>query len=457
MKKKRKLKKYVLFNTINTIIILFFAFFYGYRLVHYYLEEHGKKSTEDVLLVDELLKHISMIDKSNGLIDEEDGNYTYKGISKDNYIKYSGRLFRIISIDSDKNMTVIADSSETIFMPSDTEYKDGYFKEWLNPVEEKKYTGVYLNSLNKPYEHLTKVTSCSDKVNDLENITCNEKDDSAYVSLLSLDDYKKIGGANSYLNNKEDYFLISQNDNNYHWYVASDGGINATTKVNDEHGVRPVITLRNDTLVYSGNGRKNNPYIIEKNKVTDLVSANVSEYVTYNGYTWKIIEREEDKVKVVLDGYIKGNEEDIVKKYGTSNVYSYTKDTIGYYLNHDFYLSLEDKSLIIKTPFYNGAFSEYTKFNYQNIYNTSVNSYIGLPNYGELYVNEYENIFLNTRPYGIDTKITYSINENKILYTNYVTSELKIRPVIYLKNTTILSGDGSSDNPYVLEVLKDEQ
>lgn len=454
--KKRKLKKYVLFNTINTIIILFFVCFYGYRLVYYYLEAHGKKTDEDILLVDELLKHVSMIDKSNGLVEEDDNTYTYKGNSKNNYVKYSGRMFRIIGIDENKNMTLISDNSETIFMPGAVEYKDSYFKEWLNSVEDKKNTGIYLNTLDNPDEYLEKVSSCYDKVNDLENITCEDKDNSEYITLLSLSDYKAIGGANSYLNNKEDYFLVSQNDSNYYWYVAADGGINVGNKVNDEHGVRVVIKLRNSTLTYAGNGAKSNPYIIEKKEVKYLVNSNVSEYVNYSDYTWRIIGKDEEKVKVVLDGYLKTDEEDLTKKYGTTNAYSLTKNTIGYYLNNDFYKSLKDTSLIVKTQFYNGAFSDYTKFNYQNIYNTNLNCYVGLLNYGDLYLTEYPDIFLNTRPYGIDNKIIYTINENQLLYTNYVSSELKIRPVIYLKNANILSGYGSKEMPYVLEVLKDE-
>lgn len=454
--KKRKLKKQVLFNTINTIIILFFIFFYGYRLVHYYLEENGKKKNEVVLLVDELLKHVSMIDKANGLIEEEDGTHIYKGNTKNNYVRYSGRLFRIIDLDKENNIRMVADTSETLFMPGMVSFNEGYFKEWLNKIDDKKHSGIYIDTLNKPDEYLEKVNSCVDKINDLENITCNEKDDSLYVSLLSLNDYKVIGGANSYLNNNDDYFLLSQNDDNYSWYVASDGGINIGNKFNEQHGVRPVITLRNSTLVYGGSGYKSNPYIIEKNKVNELVNADISSYVTYNDYVWKIIGKDEEKVKVVLDGYLKDGEEDIVKKYGSSNTFSLTKNTIGYYLNNDFYKSLEDKSLIVKSTFYNGAFSDYSKFNYQNIYNSSLDCYVGLLNYGDLYINEYDNIFINTRPYGIDTKITYTINDNKLLYTNYVNKDLKVRPVIYLKNTGILSGNGSKDLPYVLEVLKDE-
>ena len=454
--KKRKLKKYVLFNTINTIIILFFVCFYGYRLVYYYKAEHGKKANEDVLLVDELLKHVSMIDKSNGLVEEEDKTHLYKGTVKNNYVKYSGRLFRIVGIDEDNNITLVSDSSETLFMPGATEYKDSYFKEWLNPIQDKKNTGIYLNTLNKPDEYLEKVSTCYDKVNDLENITCKDTDNSEYITLLSLNDYKTAGGANSYLNNAEDYFLVSQNADNYYWYVASDGGIQVGNKVNDEHGVRVVIKLRNSTIAYGGSGYKSNPYIIEKKTTKDLVNADISSYVTYNDYTWRIIGRDEEKVKVVLDGYLKDGEEDITKKYGSSNVFSNAKNTIGYYLNNDFYKSLKDTSLIVKTAFYNGAFSEYTKFNYQNVYNTSVNCYVGLLNYGDLYLNEYPDIYLNTRPYGIDTKIIYTVNENQLLYTDYVSSELKIRPVIYLKNANIVSGNGNKEMPYVVEVLKDE-
>ncbi len=451
MTKKRKIKKQLIFNIINTLIILFFVCFYVGRLLYYYLEAEKKKNTNvDIALVDKLLDNISMIDVNNGLIDNEDGTYTYKGDSKYNYVKYSGRLFRVISIDEDKNMAMISETGETILMPGVEEYQNSYLSQWLNEVDEKAKTGIYLNTLNKPYEYLSDVITCLDKINSLDEISCNNTFTSK-VTLLSLADYKNVGGVNSFLNNGEDFFLSSQDDTNHFWYVASDGGISIGNLMNETHSIRPVLNLRNSTLFYSGAGTRTNPYIIENKEVTNLREASVSEYVKFSDYTWQIIEKDDDKVKLAMNGYITEDNKNVLKSFGTSNTFSLKSGNIGYYLNNDFYNSLKDNKLIVESAFYYGKYTKYASFNYQDTYSNSINCYVGLLNIGDLYVNKYPNTFLLTRPYG-DNNIVYTINDNNLFFIDYVTSKLNIRPAIYISNTNILSGDGTDDNPYMLEV-----
>ncbi|HPE14988.1 MAG TPA: hypothetical protein PLT65_04055 [Bacilli bacterium] len=455
MTKKRKIKKQLIFNIINTLIILFFVCFYVGRLLYYYLEAEKKKNTNvDIALVDKLLDNISMIDVNNGLIDNEDGTYTYKGDSKYNYVKYSGRLFRVISIDEDKNMAMISETGETILMPGVEEYQNSYMNDWLNENDDKANTGIYFNTLNTPYEYLEDTTSCLDKVNTIEKITCEETK-SYKVTLLSLSDYKRAGGADSYLSNGEDFFLVTQNDTNHYWYVASDGGLSLGKLMNETHGIRSVITLMSSTIIYGGSGSESDPFIIEKTKVDTLTDASIKDYVTFSNYKWQIIGKTEDKVKLVMDGYITEDKKEIATKYGTSNNFSTKAGNIGHYLNNDFYNSLSNKELIVESTFYYGKYSKYANFNYQDIYSNSVNCYVGLLNIGDLYINKYKNTFLMTRPYG-DTDIIYVINDNNLFFTDYVTNEHSIRPVIYLGNINIASGNGTENSPYTLEVLTDE-
>lgn len=455
-KKSKRLKKQLLFKVINTAIILFFVFFYGGRLIYYYLQENGKKDENiAIALVDELIKKVSLIDQTNGLVDNKDGSYTYKGKTTQNYVKYSGRIFRIIGIDKDKNITMITEETQTVLMPGVNDYKTSYLRDWLELNEEKTNTGLFMLTLNNPYEFLEKTNTCLDKIDNIEKITCEHAYQEDYITLLSLNDYKQIGGSDSYLNNKGDYFLLTQTSDNKHWYVAADGGISIGNLMNETHGIRPVITIRNSTIVYQGNGTKDNPYIIENTKALELTQASISEYVSFSGYNWQIIGKDNDKVKLILSGYIKENDNEISLKYGTNNSYSLNINTIGYYLNNDFYDSLTNKELLLKTKHYYGKFTKYANFNYQDIYKNSIDAYVGLPSVGDLYINQYNNIFLSTRPYG-DINIIYTINDNGNFFTDYVTNEQKIRPVIYLKRTNIKSGDGTFKTPYQLVVTSNE-
>ncbi len=456
---EKKLNKWKVIMLINTVVILFFVLFYSYRLYHFWSLQMNSK--EDVkLLVDSLLQNISYIDQTTGLIDNNDGTYTYKGDTKYNYIKYSGRMFRILSIDKNKNMKIVLENSDVLFGQDLAEsYNDTLIQQWLNDYEISN-GGIYYNTLNNQDVYLTKNTICVDKIDDVENITCETTDKTNYVSMLSLNDYKIAGGASSFLNNGESFWLLSRNSVNKLWNVATDGGLNIQEKLNSFYGVRPVVTLKSTTAVYKGNGTEENPYLIEnpKAKTEFLMDTNIGDYVTYSGYTWKIIDRSVEKVKLALDGYIKVDDKEVLKSYNSKvNTMENKQGTLTYYLNNDFYNSLENNDLIETSTWYYGKITDYSTYKYTDLYSNSVDLKVGTLKLDDLYANEYGDIFLSSRPYG-DDNLIYTINEENKVFVNFVTAELKVRPVINIAGSAILdSGKGTINKPYVLEVLEDEQ
>lgn len=98
------------------LYFIIIALFYTFRLVKYYLKENGHKDADTTtLLVDELIKKQSYVDQTKGLVHDKNASiYRYIGKVEDNYLEYSGILFRIVGIDKDNNIKAISDSNLTL-------------------------------------------------------------------------------------------------------------------------------------------------------------------------------------------------------------------------------------------------------------------------------------------------------------------------------------------------------
>ena len=116
MNKKKRLKITPVLIALNIIVLLVIISFYTTRLVKYYLKENGtKKGNDVVLLSNEILKHQSYLDLTKGLVyDEENNNYKYKGKVNDNYVLYSGMLYRIVGIDNENNIKLVSEDNITM-------------------------------------------------------------------------------------------------------------------------------------------------------------------------------------------------------------------------------------------------------------------------------------------------------------------------------------------------------
>ncbi|MFI3307589.1 MAG: hypothetical protein R3Y21_03375 [Mycoplasmatota bacterium] len=438
MKKKSKFNKLKkLFNKENIFIIasiifiLFMIIYYGNRLVYYYKIEHPDVESETVYLTDILISTESL--SSPGLIKDGD-TYYYSGLVDDNYLEYSGILFRIVGINEDSTITLVADQNITLL-----NYNN--YIDYLNETEVLN-SGIFANNIN-PY-FLVNTSICDDTVDDIDNITCDSQSSDYLVNLLSLNDYVKAGSIDSYLYN-ESYFYTSTitSDNNY-YYVFDLGGVSSKETTDyQNYGIRPTITLKADINLISGDGTVNSPYTIESETANSLADANIYDYVNYSNQTFQIIGKEEEKVLVVLNDYLQVDGEMISRSFDDSTSIYDTDTIIGSYLNNEYYNSLENQDYIITSNFYNGEYSLNTNYEYFDIFNSYITANIGLLKIGDFTLGNVNDIFLMNN----DDQLNYIIKDNK-LYGDEKTSEYYIIPVLYLDATLLIDGLGTIDSPY---------
>ena len=452
---RRRLKITPVLVTLNVLVLLLIVAFYGTRMIKYYLKENGKSNDKDniVLLVDTVLKKQSYVDLTKGLIfDEEKNEYRYLGEVDDNYLEYSGILYRIIGIDKDKNIKVISDKSVTMMYSGlEKGYDKSYVNKWLNYDKDVSGSGVYENNIKESVNYLSSTYYCEDIIDDIKNITCDKNTTNYKITLLSLYDYYKAGGKSSFLNNGETFYLGTLNKDNHNYYITSDGEVSINEISTRTYAVRPVITIISSSVLLSGKGTKDDPYKILEIKPSTLEDTTINTYVSFSNQVFKVIDNSTDATKVALNGVIKENDIDVVKSFGgKNNKYSNSKNTVGYYLNNTYLKTLDSKN-IIKSNWYIGALS-LDNLDYSNEKNTKVNLSVGMLSLGDMFVGDINNVLTLSR--GIESdQIINVINKEGNFYGDFITSKYNVRPALYLNNELkITGGNGTFDAPYELGV-----
>ena len=389
-------KLHTLFNIFNiTLFILLFGFFL-YRYLHFKGLNNTNKVYSDILserIIEEEkdFKLINQIDVKNNI-------YYFKKNTNNNYVKYNGLIWRIIKINEDKTTMIILDDYVSI-LPYNS------IDNWL-----------------------------TDKYSKLVNID--------NLELLDEETYNNSNNKDSFINNKYDFWI---KDNKY---IDSNGDIKEDDKL--EHKIRPVLILDKDTKIYSGNGNIDNPFIInEENDISSLKDIKTTVYIKYNNTLWKVIGIEENKIKLLSNEVIKDNDGEKVKRVFSTysnNIKNYNKNSIIYYLNNEYYNSLENKEYLVNGNFYIG---KYLNNDYNTIYTDSIELKVGLPTLDDPYIYDSINTFTLISNNNSEVNI-YSINNNK-LFETFITEKEYIRPIIYMNNNIeIKEGKGTYSEPYIL-------
>lgn len=455
---KRRLKIRPVLITLNVALLIIITLFYTTRLIKYYLKENGHRPTNStVLLVDELIKKQSYVDLTKGLIHDKDANiFRYVGKVEDNYLEYSGILFRIVGIDKDNNIKAISENSLTLMYSGlENGFDKSYINKWLNKTDEK-YTGIFENNMEDVDKYLANTYLCEDNVNDLKKINCEKNTNTNKMTILSLYDYASAGGKESYLNNGESYYLSTIDDENNNYFISNNGevGINKiTTKI---YGVRPVITIKKDVALLHGDGSSNSPYVVSERTVNTLSDVYVSKYINYSGNTYRVINTGEN-VKVALSDNIKDKDKDLTKTFGgKNNIYSTNKNTIGEYLNNTYYKSIKNNDLIVKSDWGIGS-NTLDKLDYTVVYSKTTSFNIGMLTLGDLFINDTKSVLTMNR--GIESNMIINvINKDGNVFGDLIASKYAVRPSMYLKgDISIVSGDGSVDSPYELGVNNEKE
>ena len=452
MAKREKLNVGRVILFINILVIVIIIGFYTGRLLKYYKLEHKKPAGEEntTLLVDALMKKRSYVDLTKGLVcDEETNICKYKGDVKDNYLSYSGNLYRILGIDSKNNIMAVSEKNVTI-MYSGLEhgYNASYINKWLNK-SDKDHSGIFENSLFNT-ELLDYTNLCVDNINDVEKIECHEINDENKITLLSLYDYREAGGKNSFINNGESYYLATINDNKEVYYITPSGDISVIKNIASINGVRPVITINHDTELLSGKGSKEQPYIIEKHDIKTLADVYIGNYVSFNDTKFRVVNRTEDSTKVASAEVLNDENETLKMAFGGSNnKYSKNSKTVGKYLNEDYFKSLANNDKIVDSKWYIGNL-ELGNLDYANKYASNVSLKIGMLGLADMYVQDLNNILTISR--GIESSdVVEVITEEGTVYSDSIKTEYNVRSSFSLKSSLkITGGEGTLDKPYLL-------
>ena len=98
-KKVKKVNRYskgeFIFNFVSILLIICLGIYIGYRSIYYYSKGTNKAKKEVNTLASAVLSSNKVTKLDNGLHQEKDG-YVFKGIVDNNYVKFAGRLFRIL-------------------------------------------------------------------------------------------------------------------------------------------------------------------------------------------------------------------------------------------------------------------------------------------------------------------------------------------------------------------------
>lgn len=426
---KRVIKKEKIFRFCSVIFLSSLFIFFSFRLVYNYMKEQKANSLIDNGMLS--TKIINNLKKENYLYN--DNKYILKNLVENNYVSYSGILWRIVSVDDGK-IKLVSDENVTV-LPFGKNYDESNVIKWLN--------STFKSNLTQHDLFITEFDSCVNNVDKIEKSDCNNSKN--YVSLLSMNDYIDAGANNSYLNNNT-YFWLSALNESEPWYVFDNGGLK-TDSNNHIYGVRPVIVLNDIEYIY-GNGTKSSPYIISNEPVDTLSEIELGSYIDYSGYTWKVVSKDETSVKVVLSTPLKLNDEEIKKIYSKKYNYYNLNDSTGiaYYLNHTFYNTLKNKKYLKKGDFYIGKFDTY---DLEELYNEKVNAYVGLLTVGDIFVTQNIDMYLLSSV--TDDNTIPILNKNNSLFYNFISYESGIKPVIYLDNKAEVKG-GMGDENYPFEL-----
>ena len=438
----RKISIQKVFCLISILFIGVCCLFYGTRFVKLYLENEKEKKVEK----NSLAKVIKESNEDNEKFKEIGNQLYFINDADNNYLMYSNVLWRIIKINDDNSIVAISDNSLTsLAYGKEVDYLDSYINKWLNKTDDE-YSGILEGQLNNVSIYLQKGTICLDKVNKVDNSACNNTSNDYYFSLLSTVDFANIGNKNSYVVNDEYFYLNNTNNENQVWYITDEGKLTLNDGGNII-GIKPVITIKANIDYISGDGKIDNPYMIE----TD--NGLFGSYVKLDNTMWRIYQVNDTEVRLVMNDYLKVNNQNLTYIY--SNISSYHDDykvnSIAYYLNHDFLNKLSYKNKIKEVLWTNGYYGDSSNYDYKTAINTTVNTKVALISMADIRLNNTLNNYFTMTGTTENGVTMYTIESNQKVYTKNIRSKSNVLPAISLEKSLLTKGKGTIDSPYEME------
>ena len=412
----------------------------------------------------------------NGSIDTSDSEQTFiTGTDPNNYIWYSGKLWRAVSIDpSDNSVKLVTqwNISTLLYNASgNTAFQGSYMEQWLNDTS----VDGFLGNLREPNKFIK-----TDSVWNATLTTATTKPEKTTmvtdaVGLLNMYEYtmsyKNATSSTGYLNNGLVWWTLTPYSTSDVRYVNYSGLYDSPTC---SIGSRPSINLKSAVKIIDGDGTVDNPYRLQGDNDSPtgaLLSTRYSgEYISFGtgeNNLYRIVSHENGtgtKITSVIPLKDSGN----YKKMSFGSNVTFSKDnTIGTFLNGDYltsgtYLTSDQVNMIEdNTIWYLGTVGggNYKLAKYQdttgsNLTTSTTVAKIGLLRLGELMAGQFDKSG-NNATYWILTPYSSSnvryVHDSGNSYNISPTYSLGSRPSMNLKSTVkIVSGTGTKSDPFVI-------
>ncbi len=417
----------------------------------------------------------------NGAINTTDPDQTFiTGTDPNNYIWYSGKLWRAVSIDiSDNSVKLVSQNNISTLsynQDGDGTFVGSYIEMWLNDTTESGF----LANLRSPEKFLKMDSKWFSKretgvVPYPDSVSINP------VGLLTAYEYTKGCNGNysstCYLNNGLYSWILSENG-------LTNSGVSSfalnVTLGNDVYalGVRPAVNLKSTITISSGAGTSDDPYRLEGDNDTNLVGTYLNtrysgEYVQFGvgeNNLYRIVSHEDSGTKITSDVPLKNNGVDLLMKFGDTSEFFFNSygisNTIHDFLNYTFYknstlyLSDDQKNMVKPTRLYVGTVGMNGNYLLAKYKDTSMSTevYLGDFNVGLLRVGELmagqntiNDSFWLITPYQTNELWVYLDYMGFLSNSQSANYQHKVKPTLTLKDNVIITdGVGTKSDPFVL-------
>ena len=200
----------------------------------------------------------------------DDGIDTFiTGEDPNNYIWYSGKLWRAVSVNNEADTTKLVTQWNISAIPyneeNNTAFEGSYMEDWLNDTTVDGFLGNL-----RDYENFIVTDAVWDvttDANDLGNITRPNGTTTVtdVVGLLNMYEYqasyKGTTDNNGYLNNLLRWRVLTPCSSSNVWEVTNFGSAIGSSTLNTS-GIRPSLNLKSNVEITSGTGTKLDPFVL---------------------------------------------------------------------------------------------------------------------------------------------------------------------------------------------------
>lgn len=396
----------------------------------------------------------SLTDTIKGVV-SEDG--FVKGNDKNNYVQFSGMLWRAFKVNEDGTIRLITNEAVTNLRMNYTEYKNSNPDTWLNNVFYK------VLKKNKSSKYIVKNDYCVGSINSMSdyNDYCS-KSIKTNVGLLDIDSYYKTFNGNTSSIYAKSFALANMIGTNYSEATFDDINLGGTTN-SILASIRPVITISSDMNITSGDGTITKPYKLNDYsyaKKTDKINTRlIGEYIEYSGIKFRILDVDkDDNVRLIMANVLTVQPNDTTLYISTEKLDKWHFDITdennpAYIINNDYLDYLNTKYLVDFE--YDIPVNEAT-LNYNEYKKNKVKVKVALPKTYELFaaLNNTNHMYCyiddstnSTSLFAVNSSNGRVFELNKNDFLSYA-----IKGIITVKgNLKIKNGQGTFNNSYKLK------